>query len=666
MMAALALIAGGCSWFKKGDGLAGVQAIPLAPVLRLSPQFTATTIPYQDACGQVTSFPAGGVLAEILPQKLGRVFKGLTVESAQPRRPAPDGAIDVAVGLKQIDLAIFSQAKKRYPVAVSLGVDLVYLADDGTALFSKKLQSVGHGDVDVTGQGCDVTGLEPAVREAVELVSEGLARHLAESIRLKEYAERQKSSSPTAAAPEPSTPAPAPVVPDLPPAPNPAAAPEPPPAGTQPRTAELPSDAGEQAVPLLFKAILRDENRDQTVQPDESLTIEVEVKNNGTAEAKGIEVLLGGTPALTGLFPPSLSIGTLQPGELKRVTSTARIPAGAEPVPCELVLSLRSATPVASVPLDKKFSVLIKPEAATAEAAPDMDQPPKSAVLLKQPKALVVAIGVGRFRDAQVAPVKYAGRDAEVMAAYLRAISGVTDDRVRVLIDAHALKQDLVETFDEWLRKKADPATTVYVFFAGRALVDGGTGAVSLVPFDGTTSSVSRLYSVRRLQESLARAGAQRAILMFDVSLEPAPGADPAATASPVWDTFDGERKDQIMWMVAHKGLQESHAYEPGRHGLFTYHLLRGLQGLADVDRDGTVVAGELCTYARSHTSRVAREFGNEQDPLCVPPPGQGALVRIHPMAKGNNPKPATVKKDEPASAPEPSPKPSADVGPGR
>ena len=120
------------------------------------------------------------------------------------------------------------------------------------------------------------------------------------------------------------------------------------------------------------------------------------------------------------------------------------------------------------------------------------------------------------------------------------------------------------------------------------------------------------------------------------------------------------------MWMVGNRGLQEAHAYEKGRHGLFTYYLLRGLQGVADVDRDGKVVAGELCMYARGQVARMAREqFGNEQDPLCFPPPGQRAMVRIHPLAIGNNPKPVTAtKKAKPPGTSSPqAPKPT-DVGP--
>lgn len=670
-MLMLVLLFAGCSWFKRSDGLAGIPVIPLTPALRFSPSLAAAVLPYQNACGQPASLSIAGPLMEAVPKKFGRIFTGVTTETGTEPAQASDGIIEVGLGLKQIDLAIPRQIKRNYPVTVTLGLDVAVLAEDGTFLFGKKLQSAGHGEVEVTEQSCDVKGLESVVLEAIELVTEGMARQVGDSVRVREYAERRKSGIPAAAG-EPTQPnsalSTAAVVPSAPTAESAAG-------GTQESGITLSenqtagADTAQQATALTFRAIMRDENRDQILQQEESLTIEIEVKNDGVVEAKGVEVMVGGMAALTAHFPPVLPVGDLQPGEVKRTAVTKRVTALQEALHGELVLSLRSTTPVASVPPPKKFTLLIKPEKAdAAEPAPDVDQLPKPVAAFKQPKAIVIAIGVGRFRDEHVPSVKYAGRDAEVMAGYLRAIGGIPDDRVRVLLDTHALKQDLADTFDEWLAKRADANTVVYVFFSGRALVDGLTGAVSLVPFDGTTTAVNRLYSVRRLQESLARLPIQRAILMFDVSLDPSPGADPAAASPPNWEGSGGDRKEQVMWMVGNRSLQEAHAYEQGRHGLFTYHLLRGLQGVADADRDGTVVAGELCTYARGQVARVAREqFGHEQDPLCLPPPGQGAMVRIHPLAKGNNPKPAApaAKKPEPG---EPSPqavKP-ADVGPGQ
>jgi hypothetical protein len=663
-----ALFGAGCSWFKRGDGLAGVVVIPLTPALRLSSSVTTAAVPYQNACGESVSSSIAGPLGEAVPKKLERVFTGIQTGAGQTQ--ASDGIIEVGLGLKQIDLAISRQVNRTYPVTVTLGIDVAFLADDGTLLFSKKLQSVGRGEVEVTEESCDVNGLEPVVLETIDLVTEGMALLVADSVRVRDYAERRKVGISVASG-APNQPRSLPPAVAVAPSASRGGAAGGGGEGSGVTLTETQTAYAEEAVlpPVLtFRAIMRDENRDQVLQQDESLTIEIEVKNNGMAEAKGVDVVIGGTTLLTAQFPPVVPVGDLQPGEVKRVSITKRMTALQETLRGEVVLSLRSATPIASVPPPKRFTLLVKPEKTdTVAAVPDVDHPPKPVAAFRQPKAIVIAIGVGRFRDEYVPSVKYAGRDAEVMADYLRAIGSVPDDRIRVLLNTHALKQDLADTFEKWLPKRVDASTVVYVFFAGRALVDGVTGAVSLVPFDGTTEALNRLYSVRRLQESLARLPIHRAILMFDVSLEPSLGADPAATPPPRWEAGAGKRKDQMMWMVGNKGLQEAHAYAQGRHGLFTYHLLRGLQGVADIDRDGKVEAGELCLYARGQVARVAREqFGNMQDPLCIPPPGQGAMIRIHPVAKGNNPKPATAAKEaKPATdLSSKTPRP-AEVGPG-
>jgi len=333
----------------------------------------------------------------------------------------------------------------------------------------------------------------------------------------------------------------------------------------------------------------------------------------------------------------------------------------------ELLLTLRSGTLLTAAPSPKQFTLSVKPEKWIIDAAAsDIDLPPKPLVAPKRTKAVVIAIGVGTFRDHHMPQVMYAGRDAEVMAAYLRAIGGVPDEHIRVLRDAHALKEDIAETFEEWLPKRVDASTVVYVYFAGRALVQGTTGEVSLVPFDDSTTAAKRLYPVRRIQEVLSRLPIQRAIMMFEVSLDPFPGVNPAKTPHADWGIGADEETDRVMWMVGNRRLQEAHAYEPGKHGLFTYQLLRGLQGLADIDRDGTVVAGELCTYARREVIQVVRQqFGNAQHPLCSPPSGQGAVVRGHPMANGNNPKgPAPEEKTESAGESPEKPRKPVHLGP--
>jgi hypothetical protein len=121
---------------------------------------------------------------------------------------------------------------------------------------------------------------------------------------------------------------------------------------------------------------------------------------------------------------------------------------------------------------------------------------------------------------------------------------------------------------------------------------------------------------------------------MLDLSLGLTAGKEAADGIAPLWGQ-EGSGKEKIMWMVGNRAVQEAHNYDPGRHGLFTYQLLKGLGGAADLDKNGTILVGELCTYTKGQVLKMAHEqYGNEQEPLCLPGPGQGALVRLQPVAK--------------------------------
>jgi len=634
---ALALSGLGCSWLKRGKEPVSAQPIPLTPVIWFSPSVTTAEVPYYDGCGEMRFFAVSeGVVASV-PKKLTEVFTGVAARSQMDETIASDGVIEVGVGLRRIELAVPKQAPGTYPARATIGIEMVFLARDGALLFSKKLEGTGRGSVAVREESCQADGLESIVQDAIDSATNGLAQEIAQSVQIREYAAQRDTGVPMAARPRP------PVETST----AGAAASLPPVVEAATESPQVAPSAMNEPAQLSFRAIIRDENRDQFLQPDESLTIEIEVKNEGRGEARDVTITAEGKAELAALFPSEVQIGIIKPGEIKRTLITQRVTASQEHLHGELTLNLKTTSPVVIVPPPKVFSFGVKPKVIDRAMVPDVDKMPNSLAAFTQPKAVIISIGVGTFRDEQVPVVKYARHDAEVMAEYLRTIGGVPGERMRILLDRQAQERDLEETFERWLRKRADRETVVYVFFAGRVLVDGGTGAISLVPHDGTLSDSKQLYPLVRLQEVLYRLPIRRAILMFDVSMDPSPGVALADIPRPAWESPVSEaRKDVEMWMVGNRSLQEAHAYDEGKHGLFTYHLLRGLQGAADVDRDGTVIAGELCTYARGQAAHMAREqFGNKQEALCLPAIGQGGMVRIHPVARGNNPRPVPMQK---------------------
>jgi hypothetical protein len=592
-----------CSFFTSRDGAYTGYYLPLTVHLRSDPTIARAQLTYQDACGQAQSFPIAAPLQELLKRKTGRVFeKVVTGETASLSEA--HGSVDTALGLSQVDLAIPRKVNRRYPATVTLGLDFAYRALDGAVLYSKKIQSVGRGEVEVTDVSCEVTGLDAIAYEAMDFVTDGMALQLGTSSNIQEAAHARKADGSQAVS-----------------LPSSAAAPV--------------STSVDQPSTVKFRAIVRHENPDQVFHSGEAIAIEVEVKNEGPGTAQAVELLVATTPILTQQIPGVVSIGDLKPGEVKHMTLDGKVGTITAAAQEELTLILRAKSPLVRLPSAKKFLVVMQPASTVETATPvDVDRLPKRAGLLKQPKAIGIVVGVGQFRESGIPSVKYAVRDAEAMATYLKSIGGIPSERVRILVDSHALKHDLAEVLEEWLPQQVDSTTVVYISVTGRGMVDPTTGAVSMIPFDGMAASRARLYSLRRLQESLAALPIQRAVVMLDLSLEPLPGTEVKGTIVPLWEQ-EGSGKEKIMWMIGNRAVQDTHMYDPGRHGLFTYQLLRGMGGAADLDKNGTILTGELCTYTKGQVSKMAREqYGNEQEPLCLPGPGQGSIVRLQPVAK--------------------------------
>ena len=593
-----------CSPFSSRDSETIGYFLPLTVQLRSDPSIAGAQLTYQDACGQRQSLPISAPLQELLRRKTGRVFEKVVTGETRPSS-MPDGYVDASLGLAHVDLAIVRKANKRYPATVTLGLDFTYKAADGTVLYSKKLQSIGRGDVEVTEASCEVKGLDAIAQEAMGYVTDGMAKQLGTSNMIVDAAQARQAGGSKAAPLQSSAAVPVPV-----------------------------SVGGPATV--IFRAIARHENRNQVLHTGEAIVIEIEVKNEGPGIARAVELLVTATATLIERIPNVVSIGDLQPGEVKHLTLDGKVGIVKEAFQEELTLMLRAGGPSVQLPSAKKFLVAMKPGSATeAVTLPvDVDQLPKRIGLLKQPKAVGIVIGVGQFREPGIARVKYAARDAEVMAAYLTSIGGIPPERVRTLVDTHALKSDLTKVLEEWLPKHVDSTSVVYISVTGRGVVEPVTGAVSMLPFDSTAISGASRYSLRRLQESLAKLPIQSAVVMLDLSLDLAPSAEAVGTIAPLWEQ-EGSGKEKIMWIIGNRAVQQAHSYDPGQHGLFTYHLLKGFGGLADLDKDGTILAGELCIYIKKQVRKVAQEqYVNEQEPLCLPGPGQGALVRLQPVAR--------------------------------
>jgi hypothetical protein len=585
------------SRFSEPDG----YWLPLTVDLRLDPTVTDASLEYTDGCGRPQALSIGERLTTSLRKDMGLVFQRIQIPPAVQKA---DGAVDVALGLKEADLFIPRQTSKTYPATVIVGATISYTDDDGNVLYTKNLRTEAHGTVETEGQSCEVKGLGAVANEAITILTQGLKKHLGTSTKIREAAERKTSNGgPTVSSPIPQVAAsPSGVV------------------ATPVPTAPPPS-AASQTASLAYRVMLREGQTNERLESGEKVTMEVEVSNTGAIPAKDVVIRFSGTAVLVEQFANPVPVGDMRPSEIKRVVVSARMPPTDAVRQGELVLSVEAAN--GASPDQKKFPIEWHPHASPRVWWEDeVDRIPANAQGLEQKKTIGIAIGIGAFRHPTLLPVPFAAHDAEIMADYFNKLSGIPTEHIQLLTDTRALKDDFVEVFEEWLPNQIKPGSEVIVFIAGRALVSPSTGAVSLIPHEADPGSPLRLVSLRRVHEALARLPIHRAVLMMDLTWTSS-GAEPSADGKePTWAAVPAAlRGEKLVQIIGTSGHEQALQYEEGRHGLFTYFLLKGLGGAADRDENGIVAVGELCGYVREQVPATAtKTYQQAQHPTCIPP----------------------------------------------
>ncbi|HKN86346.1 MAG TPA: hypothetical protein VJV04_05775 [Nitrospiraceae bacterium] len=587
--------------------------LPLTVDLRLDPSVADAALEYTDACGQRQMLPIGERLTTSLKKDLGLVFQRIQMPSAGQKA---DGAVDVALGLKETDLFIPRQTSKTYPATVIVGATISYADANGNVLYTKNLRAESHGTVETEGQGCEVKGFGAVANEAVTLLTQGLKKHLGTSTKIRDAAQHKQPTGEPSVALVPSVAAPAEA------------------AATPVTPASMPFPLYPNA--LAYRVLLREGHADERLESGEKVTMEVEVSNTGTIAAKEVVVRFSGTPVLVEQFANPVPVGDLQPNEMKRVVVSARMPPTEAIRQGELILAVEAAN--GGSPDQKKFPIEWHPRHALLSIPPvdDVDGVFDTAKGLERKKTVGIAIGISTFRHATLSPVPFAAHDAEVMADYFKQLSGIPSAQVQLLTDEHALKDDLIEVFEEWLPRHAEPGGEVLIFIASRALVNPSTGAVSFIPHEADPASPLRLMSLRRLYDALARLPIQRAVLMMDLTWTSSGGEPSADGKEPMWDAIPtGLRGEKLLQIIGTTGHEQAHPYEEGRHGLFTYFLLKGLRGAADRDQNGIVAVGELCGYVREHVTVTAKEkYQQAQHPMCIPPLTAASKSAVMPLSQ--------------------------------
>jgi serine/threonine protein kinase len=246
-----------------------------------------------------------------------------------------------------------------------------------------------------------------------------------------------------------------------------------------------------------------------------------------------------------------------------------------------------------------------------------------------QRAAAALVVGVSRYPHPDVATLQFARRDARSMARALTdpVICNFPVERVALLTDDRASRKAVVDHLANWLPQNAAGSEVVLIYFAGHGMVHltGPRQEGYLLPHDADPDAIAAsgipMSDVARWVEAI---DARAVVVCLDcchagkvtkrqTNLGGGRGGRDMRLRPSVLPGLTGEGRFLIASCGEDQVSIETHER---RHGLFTWHLLQGLRGAADRDRDGRVGVAELFEHVAEAVEREAREkYGQAQRP---------------------------------------------------
>jgi len=377
---------------------------------------------------------------------------------------------------------------------------------------------------------------------------------------------------------------------------------------------------------LVFSTQLKDQNGNRILESGEEVELRVNVENIGEGLARNVQVALSGNPLLVSQFGEKLLIGDLAAGEKKEVVFKTVMPArtSTETANLRIVVSEGGGfSPAEARTLRVAMRSVEVKETVEMISEVNVDDIPLKVRDYEKKENVALIIGISKYREKTIPEVKYAARDAEVVARYLENVGGIPRTNIKVLTDEKATKSDLEAHISDWIPKRTTENSTVFIYYAGHGTPGPQGREAFVVPYEGRPDYPSQLYPLQKMYDALNRLPAREVVVMLDSCFSGAKGRSITGEGTrPVSISIENPvlAGGKIVVIAASSGSQVSSDYDKVKHGLFTYYLLRGMRGEASRDKTGTVELGGLYEFVKKNVAETASlELNRDQTPVLLP-----------------------------------------------
>jgi len=246
-----------------------------------------------------------------------------------------------------------------------------------------------------------------------------------------------------------------------------------------------------------------------------------------------------------------------------------------------------------------------------SDPSSDIDSPSRRGA--ERPDDFALVIGIEDYQS--VPKADFGARDAKTVRKHLEAL-GFPPRNIVSLEGQQATGSKLRGYLEEWLPLNVKETSTLFVYYSGHGAPDTKTGDAYLVPWDGDPKFLkSTALPLKSLYANLAKTKAKRVIVALDACFSGAGGRSVLAQgARPLVAKVSelSAEEGRITVLAAASGDEITGTLQEQGHGLFTYHLLKGLSANPKASAKG------LFDYLKPRVQDDARRDNREQTPVLA------------------------------------------------
>ncbi len=243
---------------------------------------------------------------------------------------------------------------------------------------------------------------------------------------------------------------------------------------------------------------------------------------------------------------------------------------------------------------------------------------------IKQAKyrdAVAIIIGVEKYK--RLPKANYADADAQIFYDYAKRALGVNTDNIRLLINENAERTEIRRTLDAWLPSVVKQnSTEIFVFYSGHGLPSKTGDSLFFLPWDADKDYLEDTAILQsKFYDALIATKPKSVTVFLDACYSGINknGEALLANARPLSLKVKAEAVPPNFSVFSASAADEISQSSPElKHGLFSYYLMRGLEGEADSNQDGDLSITEMYDYLKKTVEVNSQLVGRKQSPTLA------------------------------------------------